>query len=240
METTKAAETTVYRRAKLWQIILAGCNGFNGMAVYTLIGFATYSAGVGYGISTLIIGGLLTFTRIFDAITDPVLAFLYDRVNTKWGKVRPLLFGGWLIQSIGLLAMFTWMSSKGFGIPVFVGLYMLYVIGYTIVNMTAQTVPALLTNDPKQRPTVGVWFTVFNYLVPMILTIVLNVVMLPKFGGTINQAFLTAAAYICVAVSLFGVIMVMIGVSEYDKPENFQGTGKTQERLKWKDMWGVL
>ncbi|MBQ5541803.1 MAG: MFS transporter, partial [Erysipelotrichales bacterium] len=42
------------------------------------------------------------------------------------------------------------------------------------------------------------------------------------------------------AVSLFGVIMVMIGVSEYDKPENFQGTGKTQERLKWKDMWGVL
>ncbi len=233
-------QTQVYHRAKLWQIILTACNGFNGMAVYTLIGLATYSASIGYGISTLIIGGLMTFTRIFDAITDPVLAFLYDRVNTKWGKVRPLMIGGWLIQSIGLLAMFSWASSKGFGIPVFLGLYMMYVIGYTIVNMTAQTLPALMTNDPKQRPTVGVWFTVFNYLVPMMLMILLNMVLLPKFGGTYNQAFLSVAAYVCVGISLFGVIMVCIGVSEYDKPENFKGTGKTQEHLKLKDMANVL
>lgn len=229
-----------YRRAKTWQIILAACNGFNGMAVYTLIGLATYSANVGYGISTLVVGGLLTFTRIFDAITDPILAFIYDRVNTKWGKVRPLMIGGWLIQSIGLLAMFAWASSKGFGIPMFIALYMLYVIGYTIVNMTAQTIPALMTNDPKQRPTVGVWFTVFNYLVPMLLNIVLTVMLLPKFGGTYNQEFLNIAAYVCVATSLFGVIMVCIGVSQYDKPENFRGTTKTHEKLKMKDMVEVL
>ena len=233
-------ENKVYRRAKLWQIILAACNGFNGMAVYTLIGLASYSASVGYGISTLIVGGLLTFTRIFDAITDPLLAFLYDRVNTKWGKVRPLLLGGWLIQSIGLLAMFSWASSKGHGIPMFLALYMLYVIGYTIVNMTAQTIPALMTNDPKQRPTVGVWFTVFNYLVPMILMVVLNVVLLPRFGGSYNQAYLSVAAYVCVAVSLFGVIMVCIGVSQYDKPEFFKGTNKSHEKLQLKDMVEVL
>ena len=26
-----------------------------------------------------------------------------------------------------------------------------------------------MTNDPRQRPTVGVWTTVFNYMVPMIM-----------------------------------------------------------------------
>ncbi len=240
-----------YRRAKLWQIILVACNAFNGMAVYTLIGQASYAASIGFGISTLLIGGLLTFTRIFDAITDPLLAFLYDRVNTKWGKVRPLMLLGWAIQSIGIMAMFSWASSKGFGVGMFVITYMIYVIGYTIVNMTAQTLPALLTNDPKQRPTVGVWQTVFNYLVPMVFSIILNAKLLPKYGSVTvtetgsyamnySQAYLTAAATVTVLVALFGVILVCIGISAYDKPENFAGTSKTGERLSWKDMWAVL
>ncbi len=240
-----------YRRAKLWQIILVACNALNGMAIYSLIGQASYAASIGFGISTLIVGGLLTFTRIFDAITDPLLAFLYDRVNTKWGKVRPLMLLGWLIQSLGIMAMFSWTASKGFGIPMFLITYMVYVIGYTIVNMTAQTLPALLTNDPKQRPTVGVWQTVFNYLVPMAFTIILNTKLLPKYGEitmteaggyavNYSQAYLTAAATFTVLVSLVGVILCCIGISAYDKPENFAGTNKTAERLKWKDMWAVL
>ena len=240
-----------YRRAKLWQIILVACNALNGMAIYSLIGQASYAASIGFGISTLIVGGLLTFTRIFDAITDPLLAFLYDRVNTPWGKIRPLMLLGWLIQSLGIMAMFSWTASKGFGIPMFLITYMVYVIGYTIVNMTAQTLPALLTNDPKQRPTVGVWQTVFNYLVPMAFTIILNTVLLPKYGEitmteaggyavNYSQAYLTAAAPFTVIVSLVGVILVCIGISAYDKPENFEGTNKSGERLKWKDMWAVL
>ena len=233
-------ETVPYRRAKLWQIILVACNGLNGMAVYSLIGMATYAASIGFGITTAVIGGLLTFTRIFDAITDPMLAFLYDRTNTRFGKIRPLMLLGWAIQSAGLLCMFHFFSSKGFGIPAFLGFYMLYVIGYTIVNMTAQTLPALLTNDPKQRPMVGVWFTVFNYAVPMILTIVLNMVMLPKFGGTYNQAFLSAAAFLCVGISLIGVLLVCVGISAYDKPENFAGTKKGDQKLHISDMIEVI
>ena len=229
-----------YRRAKLWQIILIAFNALNGMAVYILIGQASYAASIGFGISTLLVGGLLTFTRIFDAVTDPLLAFLYDRVNTRWGKVRPLMLLGWAIQSLGIMAMFSWTASKGFGVGMFLITYMIYVIGYTIVNMTAQTLPALLTNDPKQRPTVGVWQTVFNYIVPMAFTIVLNTVLLPRHGGEYNQAYLTAAATVTVLVALVGVLLVCVGVSAYDKPEFFKGTNKTEERLKFKDMWAVL
>ena len=239
-----------YRRAKLWQIILVACNALNGMAIYILIGQASYAASIGFGISTLIIGGLLTFTRVFDAITDPLLAFLYDRVNTRWGKVRPLMLLGWAVQSLGVMAMFSWCSSKGFGIGMFLATYMIYVIGYTIVNMTAQTLGALMTNDPKQRPVVGVWNTVFNYIVPMVFTIILNTVLLPKYGQIAvtetgyavdySQSYLTAAATVTVITSLVGVLLVCVGISAYDKPENFRGTGKTHERLKFKDMWNVL
>ena len=85
---------TIYHRAKTWQIILFACNGLVGMSVYQLIGLASYSANIGYGIATVAVGGILTFTRILDAITDPLLAFVYDRVNTKFGKIRILIAVG--------------------------------------------------------------------------------------------------------------------------------------------------
>lgn len=229
-----------YRRAKTWQIILQACNALVGMSVYTLIGMASYSASIGYGISTAIVGVILAGTRILDGVTDPLLAFVYDRVNTRWGKLRVLMIGGFVIEAVGLLCMFNFLSSKGFGVLTFTAMYIVYVIGYTITNMTAQTLPAIMSNDPRQRPTIGVWTTAMNYLVPMIMSMVLNVVLLPMFGGEYNQGFLSAACWVCLGMGAVGTLLVCIGISEFDKPEYFEGTTKKKEPLKPKDMLDVL
>ncbi len=228
-----------YRRAKLWQIIMVASNGLVGMGFYCLIGLASYSASIGFGIATVAVGGILTFTRIFDAITDPMLAFIYDKVNTRFGKVRILLAAGWVVMVLGVLLMFNWAAGKGHGIIAFILIYMLYIIGYTLYNMTGQTLFPLMTNDPKQRPMVGVWSTIFNYIVPIALNMVYYVTLMPKYGGY-NQGFLAAACWITVGVSAVGLILACIGISEYDKPENFVGTMTKKEKLKLKDMLEVL
>lgn len=239
-QTQSEIDGVEYRRAKLWQIILQACNALVGMSVYSLIGMASYSASIGYGITTATVGVILTGTRILDGVTDPMLAFVYDRVNTRFGKLRVLMIGGFLIEAIGLLCMFNLLSSKGFGIFTFVLTYVVYVIGYTITNMTAQTLPAIMTNDPKQRPTIGVWTTAFNYLVPMAMAMLLNTVLLPRFGGQYNQDFLSAACWVCLAMGAVGTVLVCIGISEFDKPEYFEGTTKKKEPLSLKDMVNVL
>jgi len=228
-----------YRRAKLWQIILYSCNAFVGMSVYSLIGYANYAGMIGFGITAAVIGVVLTCTRILDGITDPLLALLYDKVDTKFGKLRILVAGGFVIEALALWLMFDGMASKGFGAPVFIALYVLYVIGYTITNMTAQTLPAIMTNDPRQRPMMGVIVTAFNYLIPMALSIILSMVVLPMAGGAYNQIFLSMAVKVCIAMGAFGVLMVCIGISAFDKPEYYRGIGK-QEPLKIKDMVAVL
>lgn len=166
-----------YRRAKTWQIICYACNAFVGMSVYSLIGMASYSASIGYGITTATVGLILMLARILDGFTDPLLAFVYDRVNTRFGKLRVLLISGYLIEAVGLLCMFNLFSSKGFGLPAFVLTYIIYIIGYTITNMTAQTLPAIMTNDPRQRPTIGVWTTALNYFVPMAMSMLIYTVI---------------------------------------------------------------
>lgn len=238
--TASEIDGVTYRRAKTWQIILYACNGLVGMSMYSLINLASYSASIGYGVTTIVIGYILTCTRILDGVTDPLLAFIYDRVNTRFGKLRILLIAGYLIEAIALLCMFSLFSGKGFGWVTFTFFYIIYVIGYTISNMTAQTIPALMSNDPGQRPLIGVWTTAFNYFVPMILMMILNMVLLPMFGGEYNQAFLTAACLVCLAAAAIGTMLVCIGVSSYDKPEYFEGLERTKEKLKIKDMLDVL
>lgn len=235
-----------YRRAKLWQIILVSCNAFTGMAVYQLIGLAQYSASIGYGIASVTVGVILMATRILDGVTDPLLAFLYDKVDTKFGKLRVLLITGFLIEAVALLCMYNFCSSKGLGWLTFTILYIIYVIGYTITNMTAQTFGPILTNDPKQRPTIGVWNTALNYVVPMLLMMVLNTMLLPIFGTpgengnyAYNQQFLSVACWVCLGIGALGVVLVCIGITPYDKPELYGGIGK-KEPLKLRDMVEVL
>lgn len=241
--TISEIDGVAYRHAKLWQIICYAFNAFIGMSVYSLIGMASYAASLGFGITTAVVGVILTSTRILDGITDPLLAFVYDKVNTKYGKIRILLVVGWVIQSLALLCMYSWGTGKVTGVAgiiLFTLCYVVYVIGYTIVNMTAQTIPVLISNDPRQRPTIGVWVTAFNYVIPMTLSIVFNVVLLPKFGGTYNLEFLSAVCWLVIALSFVGLIFVCLGVSEYDKPENFNGLSAKREPLKMKDMVAVL
>ncbi len=238
--TQSEIDGVLYRKAKLWQIILVACNSFVGMSVYSLIGMASYSASIGYGISTAVVGVILMGTRILDAVTDPMLAVLYDKVNTRFGKLRILLISGFLVEAVALWLMYDGLSSKGCGVFVFALLYCVYIVGYTLTNMTAQTLPAVMSNDPKQRPLIGVWNTALNYLIPTALSIVLAYVFLPMAGGTYNQIYLSAACKFCLSLAAIGTVLVCIGISAFDKAEYLNGITKKQEPLKLADMVSLI
>ncbi len=227
-----------YRRAKTWQIALAQMNCGANMCFYMLVGYATYVGNLGYGLLLTTVGMILTGTRIFDAITDPIISFLIDKTNTRFGKIRIFMLGGWLLESLSILLLFNWLSGKGHGMVMFIVLYMLYIVGYTMSNMAGQIVSPVLTNDPKQRPLVGVWATVYNYVIPITISMGITVVILPRFGNEYTVPMLATSAMFCVTFSFVLMVLATIGISSIDKPENFKGI--SSERVKVKDMLSVL
>ena len=44
-----------------------------------------------FGLSLIDAGVLVLVTRIWDAVSDPMMGIICDRTNTKWGKYRPYL-----------------------------------------------------------------------------------------------------------------------------------------------------
>lgn len=241
-QTQSEIDGVAYRRAKTWQIALSQMNSGSSMCFYMLIGYASYVGNLGYGIATAIIGMIITGTRIFDGITDPLLAMVMDKTNTRFGKLRIFMLGGWLIEVLAVFMMFRWFSGKGYGVVTFILIYALYVIGYTMNNMAGQIISPILTNDPKQRPTTMVWSTVYNYLIPVIVSMGITVVILPRYGNEYTVPMLAAACMFAVTISFVLQMLACIGVSAVDKPENFQSIGAktTKEKVKIKDAAALL
>ncbi len=252
---------STYRRAKTWHVALSSMTGIIQMSFYVLLGYAAYIGNLGYAIATGLVGIIITLSRIFDSVTDPIIAFIIEKFKSRFGKMRIFLFIGWAIMAIATTLLCNVFAGKfsfsdeaqtlssPLGITVFVLIYILYIIGYTFLSCTGNMTGNILTNDPKQRPMLGVWQVIYSYLSPMIISMVIITMVLPKFGVPVtltdgstdyqftNEVFFRSN-FIVLGVSFVALVLSCIGLTPYDKPENFEGLKKTS--VSTKDMFLLL
>lgn len=231
-----------YKKVKTWQLILSQVQCGSAMAFYSLMGMVSYLANEGYGIAVAVVGIILTATRIFDGLIDPICALFIEKFNTRFGKIRILLLSGWLIRSLAVLIMFVWASGSGHGIVLFIVMYLVYIVGSTIADIAGNMMGPVMTNDPKQRPAIQIWSTVFNYLFPMSFSLITTMVILPRYGNQYNVPMLSTTCLFYVAASLVLLLISFIGITPFDKTENFYGinAGSEEDKVKVSDMFKFL
>lgn len=238
----------VYRRASMASLILSVCVNGGGMCFYLLIGYASYIANVGYGIATAVAGIIITATRIFDGITDPICAAIFDRMKPgKHGKIRLFILLGWAVMSIADVLMFNILADKTSGILgmiIFIALYMVHVIGYTILGIGSGVIGTVITNDPHQRPYLNTIGTIYSYCIPMLLSTVVSFVILPRYNNQFNAACFREISFLFIGSSLILILLACIGVSGVDTAENLSGiaVGNKEKETKvgFKEMWSML
>lgn len=228
--------TVKYNQARHWQLIaFALLQGAANMFLLTM-NFSSYIATGVYGVAVVAVSLLLTGTRIWDAITDPIVGFLMDHINTPFGRFRPMIILGYMIMSGATLIMF--FMGKGHGILMFTFLYAIYIIGYTIVTCICKAAIPVLTNDPKQRPIIGRWSAFCSVTLSSLMTIYMGKILYPKYGQLGPDAL---REMLVTAIILAGICMVLviIALGEKDKPENIALLSKnTQPSLK--DCWSTI
>lgn len=226
------ADGVQYRKVSNARLILAMTHAASIGCFTSAIGYVSYAANLGFGIPILLVGTLMTIARIFDGVTDPLISLLVDKVNTKFGKLRIFMFLGWFLESVSIMSLYQWACGKGHSVLLFMALYLLYYIGYTMQNMAGQMISPVITNDPKQRPMVGVWNTIYTYIIAIVTSMAVTVVLLPRFGNQYTLDLLGIVAKLMVAISFFFLVLCMIGVSPIDKPENFVKSKSQHVSLK--------
>ena len=108
------------------------------------------------GVSAAFVGTLYFVARIWDAINDPVMGYLVDRTKTKWGKFRPWILVGTLLNSIVIVILFTNFHLQGLALYTFVAImYILWGMTYTVMDVPYWSWLPNLTNNPVEREEVS-------------------------------------------------------------------------------------
>ena len=96
---------------------------------------------------------LLLFTRVFDAMNDPIMGSIVDRTRTKWGKCRPYL--KWMAIPIGIMTVLCFMpflpakATSTFATVAVI--YVIWSVVYTIADVPYWALSTNLTNNTEVR-----------------------------------------------------------------------------------------
>ena len=121
-------EATKYNRAKTWQIALFALNMMSTNMYLFLMMYVSYYANGILGMSVVFVSTLATSMRIFDGFTDPIIGWLIDHSNGRFGKFRPFLVVGNALLALSMILLYktTHLVPETLRIPYFIVVYALY------------------------------------------------------------------------------------------------------------------
>ncbi len=104
-------------------------------------------------IDPAVAGLIVLIGKIWDAVTDPVMGFISDRTQSRWGRRRPWIF----IGSVPLFLSMWWFFTKPgiadpTGLAIWAGVALAALnTAYTIVNIPYSSLTPDLTKDYNER-----------------------------------------------------------------------------------------
>ena len=117
-----------------------------------------------FGLNLVDAGVLVLVTRIWDAVSDPMMGIIADRTNTKWGKYRPYLLWVAPLFSIAGILLFT-TPDWDYGAKL-VWAYVTYIMMmtvYTGINVPYGAMLGVMTDDPKEKTVFSSFRMFFAY-----------------------------------------------------------------------------
>lgn len=180
-----------------------------------------------FGLTAGAAGWLLLFSRLWDAVNDPLMGALADRTRTRWGKFRPYLL--WIaipIWAAGVL-MFTTPDLDQDGKVVYAYVtYIFMMMMYTAINIPYSALMGVITPSTQERAQLSSWRFVGAFAVAWVVqTFTLKFVRM--LGGEDPQL-----GWQLVMVAYGGIAAVLFVISFATTRERIAPTVEQQSDLR--------
>ena len=168
---------------------------------------------------------------VWDGLNDPIMGWIIEKVHFKWGKYKPWILIGALLNTVVVLVLFL-AHPRGWGfVALFAVFYFLWDIAWTVNDIAYWSMLPSLTKDEVRRNkitsimqiciSIGV-FGVYG-AVPMLVG---------AFPGVSAQTTYGIIAIVVVTLYLISQIVLIMFCKEH-KEEDVE---EKQEEVKFKDM----
>ncbi|WP_159593059.1 MFS transporter [Streptococcus halichoeri] len=232
-------EETTYNRAKVWQLIFFALNNASTNIYLFVFMFVTYfSTGV-LGLAAIFVSQVMGYIRIFDGFIDPAIGIIIDKIDTKFGKYRPILVIGNIITALSLIMLLGLSQvDENMRFPLFILVLIVHKIGYSMQQTITKAGQTALTNDPKQRPIFNIVDAIMSTSLMTGGQFVVSGFLIPKFGN-FTLEFFNVLIYGTIIISAIFAILAVIGIWSKDNKAYF-GLGKNTQKTELKDYLKVI
>ena len=155
---------------------------------------------------------LLIVTRVWDAVSDPMMGVIADRTRTRWGKYRPyLLFMAVPFALCGVLLFTTPEWGPQAKLIYAYCSYILMMTVYTGINVPYGAMLGVMTDNSSEKTALSSYRMFFAYIGSFIVLFVWEP-LVEWFGASMTlqgswQASMTVVAVVCVV--LFGLTFAL-------------------------------
>lgn len=117
-----------------------------------------------FGLDLSVAALLFLVTKIWDAVSDPMMGIIADRTSTKWGKYRPYLLWISVPFAISGILLFTTpdMGETGKNVWAF-ATYILMMTIYTAINVPYGSMLGVMTEDTDEKTVFSSYRMFFAY-----------------------------------------------------------------------------
>lgn len=172
------------------------------------------------GVAPSLVGTAFLIVSIIDAVSDPLIGTLSDRLQSRFGRRHPFMFASVLPMAIAFYFLYQpldGLSEVGLFIWLTAFLALLR-FGQTFYLIPHDALGAELTDDYEERTSIFGYNNVAEMILSMVMAAVLLVVIFPTEEGGPN-GLLNEARYIILAVAgaptiAFSILLCTLGTMD--------------------------
>ena len=107
----------------------------------------------GMGMNPIYWGILFFVPRLFDALTDPIMGFITDNTQSRWGRRKPYIFIGAIVAGLSYIAMWQLYPENGetHNFFYFLSISLIFYLGMTIFSTPFVAMGYEMSNDFHER-----------------------------------------------------------------------------------------
>jgi GPH family glycoside/pentoside/hexuronide:cation symporter len=176
------------------------------------------------GVNPAVLGAVLAIPRVWDALTDPVVGIISDNFHTRFGRRRPLIVLGAVLQAIAF--GFIWMVPGGMShtmtITYLVGTLLLFYTCFSIFSVPLMSLTYEMTPDYQERTRVSTFGGFFQKIGELTYSWTFWAANLAIFGGMLAGVRLIGWAIGIVVMGMVGMIPGLLVKERYYKKASKQ------------------
>lgn len=120
-----------------------------------IVSYLTTYLGIPVGIAGFVTTGVL----VFDMVTDPLIGYLSDRTQSRFGRRAPWMFVGAVVMAVGMVGLFMAPLDASVAAKLIwvVAAFVLATVGFTMCAIPYGAQAGEMTLDPRERSSMTGW-----------------------------------------------------------------------------------